>query len=391
MSIDKDLLENCLSNGLYKLEIPESLFKEYLELENYLEKREIAIKIIKSLFKKYFKKFKKGFELIKALKNFEENLLYKYLLYYRDHFLHSLQIFLLGFYMMRKVNTLGMPIEFLSKRDYEGFIRTWLLISVFHDIGYLAQTLMDISDKINTLYFKNISGINLSKLELNFSEKLEDIFKKILEELAEGIIIGEDKYYFSNSKSDIYDNQKDIILNELMESYFERNHGIISSLFSYYTLNLDINYIKKEKRDLLLKEIKLACAAIATHDLEKIKKIHLDFRDNPFACLLILCDNIQEWNRPYNLKLENSSEDIWKKFELDYLKDKECYCLIFYLLESQEKKIETIKENLFKEIKRIFKYSIISGPNFSFIIRSNEKEFEIKANFDDKQNFYLIE
>lgn len=392
--LDNLLLEKVINGKEISIDIPENLKKIYISSNASIEKRDATIKIIEYLQNMYFPNFKNSFDLFKALKDFEDKLLYSYVVYYRDHFLHSFQVFLLGCYIIDELITNDIPFDFLSRTNVDGFLRTWFLISIYHDIGYLSQNLIKISENINKSYFKNISGIRLSKLELLISEKLDSIFYELLEEISYDLLLGEEKYFFLGVKNEDLEMQKNIYLNELIENYHFRNHGIISSLFLYYTLNLDIDFIIAEKKEEFLKEFKLASAAIATHDLEKQGRIHLNVSKNPFGCLLIICDNIQEWERPQELSLEKDLSDLWQDFSINADKDSNMATFKFVLndhLISDIISVQNLCDNLFNKLENIFKSSIISGPNFTFLISTKDLEFNLTMNYNEKNNCYEFE
>lgn len=392
MTLEKQLFNECFNEKSNFITLADSLKEKYLDLDhnNFKEKRDITIEIMEYYHRKYFEKFSNLFNLFEGLKTFEVDFLYKYLNYYRDHFLHSLQVFLLGINIVRLANHNEIPIEFLSKTDREAFFRTWFLISIYHDVGYLAQKLIEFGERIDDFYFRNISGLNISKIELKISEQLNEIFINYLEKISFSVIFGEK--YLEMDDEDLEDIDNDIILNELIESFKERNHGIISALFLYYTAKLDIKYIEQDKQFKYLKEIDIACSAIATHDLEKKGKLHLDFHKNPFASLLILCDNLQEWNRPFNIEYINESYDIWKSLEIEVDQNKNLFKFILQTNENSKIKADEkqkIIKNIMNSIKRIFSYSIISGPNFSFIIKHNENEYKLNVKMEEKP-YYII-
>ena len=384
MTLDIIILEKCLNWTFLKIGIEKSLIDDYAGASNIKTKRDIVISIIESIQERFFKKFKNSFSLLESLKMSEEDFLFNFI-NYRDHFLHSLQIFLLGCFLINEANLKDLAIEFLSNKSKDRFIRIWFLISIYHDIGYFSQKLITIGKKINELHFKNISGVNLSEFKLNISEDLDSIFLGYLNDISKGIVNGEEKYFISGETDENLIDQTNVIYNELKNNYDLRNHGIISALFLQYTLNLDIGYIAEGKKKEFDEDIKIACTAIASHDLEKQEKIHLDFHRNPFASLLILLDNIQEWDRPKDLEDLIKAPELWRTLEINAEKGKD-YVFHFVLNE-----IDDFDEKLnimFDILQRIFSTTIINGYNFEFVFQM--KNVKKQISITSKDNNYEI-
>lgn len=381
MTIGDDILLECNSSTVIPLGIPTDLVDNFTSTTDFFEKQKCALSIIEFLHTKYFVKFNSLDGLFKALISFETEFLYKYL-YYRDHFLHSFQVFLLGCYIVKKSIENDFPIEFLSGRNIESFIRVWFLIAIYHDIGYTVQDLLEIGKKIKDIYFNHISGSSMTNLNIEFSERIDGIFKEILETISYGILYGEEKYLDDIFAPNNEFNNK-ILLNELIEYYQKRNHGIISSLFLFYSFNLDITLLKPILIDEYSKEIKIACAAISTHDIERYKKIHLNLNENPYGCLLILCDNLQDWNRPRNLK---QKEENFKKFQIEIDHNEKSFIFILDVIDSAP--LEEISEKKFSELKRIFNYSITRGLDFEFSIKNSTAKKVMRVIFNEDQGKY---
>jgi len=385
LSLDKNLLKKTESWKFFRIGIEKDLIKDYLNSSNFISKREIIIKIIELLHKKLIGKCQNSLKLFLDLKNFESDFLYNFI-YYRDHFSHSFQIFLIGCYLIEVANSNSLPLEFLSGMNKERFLRTWFLISIYHDIGYFAQKLKDVGKQISRIYFENISGAKLSELELNFSTDLIDVFNDYLEEFSKGIVYGEKVFLSTYKCPNRLEEKRKVILNELKENLQNRNHGIISSLFLFYTLNTDIDFIDPEKKQDFIEDTKIACTAISCHDFQKQGKIHLDFKKNPFSSLLILIDNIQEWNRPKNLDEIMKTSEKWKNLEINIQNNE--YEFNFEIINGDD--LNQFKEKIFEELERIFHNIILTGPNFSIIFKFDKLKFKISSIFKKIFNRYEI-
>ncbi|MHA1756168.1 MAG: hypothetical protein ACTSVV_05310 [Promethearchaeota archaeon] len=385
MSLDKNLLKKTESWKFFQIGIEKDLIEDYSNSSDFKGKREIIIKIIKFLYEKLIGKCQNSLKLILDLKNFESDFLYNFI-YYRDHFSHSFQIFLIGCYLIEVANCNSLPLEFLSRMNKERFLRTWLLISIYHDIGYFSQKLKDVGKEISRIYFENISGAKLSELELNFSTDLANVFNDYLEEFSKGIVYGEKVFISTYNYSNDLEEKRKVILNELKENFQNRNHGIISSLFLFYTLNTDIDFIDPQKKQDFIEDAKIACTAISCHDFQKQGKIHLDFERNPFSSLLILIDNIQEWNRPKNLDDIMKTSEKWKNVEINIQNNE--YEFNFELINVDD--LNQFKEKIFKELERIFHNIILTGPNFSILFKFDRREFKISSIYNEIDNRYKI-
>ncbi len=377
------LLKELTKDDIIPLNIPKNLINDFIGMTEFTKKVEISIKIIQELNKRYFDNFENCFAFYKDLQNFEGDFLYK-LYFYRDHFLHSFQVFILGCYLIKIAKVSDLPFDFLSPTNIESFLRIWFLISIYHDIGYTTQKLAQIGNEVNEKYFQNISGVRLSKFSLSFNTYLKGVFKKILDKLSFIILGGEENLYSEKAKG-IDKIQKAVILNEMIDNFENNNHGVISSLFLHYSFNLDVELIDISLKEVYLKELAIACAGISTHDLEKYKKIHLNFKKNPFGCLLILCDNLQDWYRPSTFK---DQEEILISFNFNIDQKEKLYIIKLGASDNIDLKV---CNKFFDTFERIFSYSIINGPNFLFKISSPNQNFELKIYIKPGNTKYSIE
>ena len=208
----------------------------------------------------------------------------------RDHSTHQVYVFLLGLLFIQRLKLIRI-IDPLS----------WKISSLLHDVGYPLQLFSSsIKDYISLLreYKAEISNIrtqfgysiSLTGLEhLKFSDK--DAFDIIENRLREWDI--------------------NLNLRRIHSCYLKQgkiNHGILSALI---VLNLiDSLYAKyNPEREEHKKvygidwgkrcfdtQILNAVSAISLHDLlDRINIIH--FEKSPLAYLLVLCDNLQQWDR----------------------------------------------------------------------------------------------
>lgn len=234
-----------------------------------------------------------------------ESVLYGTDEHYRDHVEHVLQVWAIGISLL-EYNELSLSDgfnidngkDFNFELDIPNRVTTiskselwamWSLIALCHDLGYPIEK----TSKINKQAKKIIAHFgNMNFVELNYSF---DIINTFLVEKFLNII---------SSKAIITDKQTSIqtkYRDKISKSLEDYKHGVFSSLliFKSLTFFLETDYylpntslIKEDVRQFFIR--KEILRSIAGHTCPKIYHIRLD----TLAFLLILCDELQEWNRP---------------------------------------------------------------------------------------------
>lgn len=220
------------------------------------------------------KKVDKDFlDLVKQLRKSEE-LLTTISDFYRDHYFHQVRVTLLGLYILRKGNLIKL-IESLNPKLFEEIGGeencefAWLYASLFHDIGYPIAKIHEIKNFVRDIIrsFPDFHFDIVSELQFDFDpiNTLKDIAN------------------FGDSQ-----NNRASFLRESLITHYQKDHGIISSLIVFN------NFKKKYRERFLLAGLQ----GMAMHNLSKEKLgFEIKFEDFPFAYLLVLCDEIQEWGR----------------------------------------------------------------------------------------------
>lgn len=207
----------------------------------------------------------------------------------RGHARHVINVFWLGYYLLNHKLLSKFFIatwnKLLFKRDMmenvsqvdpvESINNVWFYASLFHDAGSCVEKTGKIIDFNKTMLnrFSGTIDINLS-YNLTLQDKCNILFN-------ENILNGLDTKF------------KEIIESKFKESisHSEIDHGVISAL------NL-VNLIKEKKQTCYAKE---AARAISSHNIigkiENIQEHYISWDSEPFSCLLILCDQIQTWDR----------------------------------------------------------------------------------------------
>ena len=206
---------------------------------------------------------------------------------YRDHLIHQIQVFLLGFCILSEIKeTMSDNDEaynLLGLRDVS-WIQKWFLTSGFHDIGYPFEKMNKWLDSFfKDMLIQDDSTGELGNVPCIFNwgaifgcgEHLKH-FNMLVEKICE---------VFQTD-----DNQKNIILRELAQRIVVcPDHAVLSAL-------IILNFISSE-------EAIDAAVAVCLHDIEVAGMIRdklerpLSFQEAPLACLLAFCDTAQEWGR----------------------------------------------------------------------------------------------
>jgi len=239
----------------------------------------------------------------------EEMLLYKSD-FYRDHFLHPYQTFLLGYITLKRMantKSAGYKID-------DELLRKWLLVALWHDITYIAQE--------GTKWWEG-----LIKKSLAFEIKANQNWGPTLSDIDCLMAIDRLSHEFIESGKKTGDTDQDEMIRLLFRTWLNNqimvhtDHGVLSALYLQRTAK--VNGWDKDKK--MGKKFVDECSlAIAMHNyhrsypdntdetgkgrkeknysamkkttVEKIGDLNID--KYPLAYLLTYCDTVQEWGRP---------------------------------------------------------------------------------------------
>ena len=148
--------------------------------------------------------------------------------------------------------------------DIDKFHFLWYLAAVYHDIGYPLERIQKIVKSMNENFENTGIEIEISPISSNNNLRSQEI-NTILEEILPGPFI---------------DNN----------SLLKKNHGELSGRILIYTLY-------KHLGNKWNTEVKKSIKAIIIHDNEKIM---IPLKDDPLSALLVICDELQEWGRPFS-------------------------------------------------------------------------------------------
>lgn len=210
---------------------------------------------------------------------------------YRDHFVHSFNVFLLGYYIINKLNE-------CTRQDYFGANKravnlTWMLASTFHDVAYPIQ---QIESWLND-FLKKFLGVNPM-----FSLKITDVLPMIYTNFMQMLSI----YHLNPHQKGIgpisLDSMDWAYYNEVGSKLIEKEHGVLGALMLCHQMAIREGFLdeggripnERTKWDFFFDHLP-ACHAISLHHL---RFAPVKFTRHPFAFLLMLCDEIQDWGRP---------------------------------------------------------------------------------------------
>lgn len=291
-------------------------------------------------------------KLVNMMKDYEDNT-GKLIEKQRDHFIHSVNVFVLGLAIYsQNVNYQGIFEEYIEDSPYEKyyqidgevsreeFLYRWGIASLFHDIGYpveiigkqLAKFVNDGSQSISSKYkvntavnFKNFNELNtIVKIDPNFPEVYRrdypetnfiNLYKPtdiMAHQIFTDLYVDEDVKAFEEYDKLSGDLNKLISHLDNFVDYMAENkfidHGFFSSIFvlnSYGALMQKYyNEKEKEKYAYFFYPVGNSATSILLHNYYRGTLQNKDFnlgklepKKNPLAFMLILCDELQEWNR----------------------------------------------------------------------------------------------
>ena len=290
----------------------------------------------------------------------------------KGHFVHQFEVFIFGLYLIIHLLQFGSHKKSLFKFDNDNKIFfTWLLASTVHDLGYSLQVAKDIIAKFSDLYLK-IYMKNLSK-KYKSIEKNYKIDNEI--DLTKVKIIRNGRSYLVQNEAFLLDGiQASLNINKASAVQLQKtlkatnNHGYTSSLILCRAY-LEHAYKKKglmsSSKDWRIEALRKASSAIVLHALPLLFKAYrrkIRFDLNPFAFILILIDNLQEWSRtlPQN--------EIWPSYHLINFSHEDNQIHLSYLLEHDNwtRAIEREVRNYLLQKKQMISQLIRPRPPLGF-------------------------
>jgi hypothetical protein len=205
---------------------------------------------------------------------------------YRDHFIHSSNVFLLGYYIINELRrTCNLKGSDFHLNDIE---LTWMMASTFHDIAYPIQ---EMESWLNDLFGK-LLGIN-PRFDYNITQVIPMAYNEFMKMIgryhSEGIAFGSGNASDFSMDWSIYD--------RLNSELVRKDHGVLSALMLAHIMAIRKGFATQRHGrswDFIYNHMP-AIHAISLHTLEPV---NLEFEKHPIAFLLVLCDELQDWGRP---------------------------------------------------------------------------------------------
>jgi hypothetical protein len=257
----------------------------------------------------------------------------------KGHFVHQFEVLIFGWALIRMLieQDKGIKRSFRFNTPNEIFF-VWLIASVIHDFGYPLQVAGGVLEKLFEWY-QALGMSEVAELFQGLMKNYEDTEAKNLTELKSQTWEGFDiKTILLEALRDSLKSDRSSVetLLERIDVEFKRKgsrgkiHGYPGAvvLCGKYFQSWQTKGLKAKTFAFDIKSLKLAASAICLHDLpgvfnKYIRKI--DFHRNPYAYLLFLVDNLQEWFRNLRPNEEWPSYNLLKigrtrnRLELSYI------------------------------------------------------------------------
>jgi len=305
LDASKSLWKNLLIDAICILKVNDSREKIYNDVKENIPK-----------FKENFKTIRltNSYGINEIANYIEDFIKFESVLYgtdehYRDHVEHVLQVWAIGISLISH-NKFVLADKFEINKDVNFHFELpdndkkeitisqselwamWTIIALCHDLGYPIEKTSKINSQAKKI-IGHFGNMNFSELAYSF-----DIFNTFLVDKFLNIISSKANKDNGNSGNTLIQTKYRDKLSKSLEEY---KHGIFSSLLLFknltYFLETDYylpgNILSDEdlRQFYIRKEI---LRAIACHTCPKIYHLSL----NTLSFLLILCDELQEWNRP---------------------------------------------------------------------------------------------
>jgi len=376
-----------------------------------------------------FKPFGSGYDttglLLEMLSEHETNAS-SLLMKHRDHYSHSVYVFLIGLSMYKKCEK--FRISYLKKYGFEDnseaachFLEYWGLTSLFHDIGYpfeIAHQQMkayvcqlDKDNNDSNGFSPYVSYKNMDLFTSSSLGNLNNLYAKIISERL-GIYIdrvGANKESFENELKDIlydraiHENPKDM-------DYLYMDHAYFSGLMMAKT------YLNRHDEFEKYSEVEPAvfdafCAIILHNSLFKFTirsvlktKEPMSLCDNqPLSYLLMLCDELQCSDRTaygqnsrtgifafdFDLKIDENGNMCFeyffdKTYEEKVINAKSYKDMLFDGYTKKSGAVRDKRSKFIDDIDEIIKFSDVA-PNFEPNVEKPDFGSIIKAYIEPKQ------
>lgn len=190
---------------------------------------------------------------------------------YRDHLFHVLNVCLLGMVLIEAGLVDKLTKSRMSKDEKsKNTTMNWILAGLLHDVGYCIDLNRHILS--HTAFLKSSPGIR------DFQENLQKNYAELEKALIVSLNKETKEFDCGNMKAKL-------------------DHGVVSAAHFLY---LDQVHLENKMGNVpnpgWRKQTTNAFRAIVMHNLKD--EVKIDPLKDPLSFLLLLCDHIQEWDRP---------------------------------------------------------------------------------------------
>lgn len=256
-------------------------------------------------FSEIFKLFGSGYDNIKLLLDLlkeYEHLSGQLLQKQRDHYSHSVFVFVLGLAMYQMDGELRHAYNdfynLTSQDGFKDFVYHWGLTALFHDIGYPFQLTFDQLKEYCVNFFSGKKDIpyvmygNMSVLTEIPDRLRASAYKVLKKEVVsfDAMFAGWISKRLGYNENQLLDNLQVRIVNPP----YSIDHGYFSSLLLANKM-MEANDFCFSDATLDVLTAILLHNSLNRYDIQDAKPISL--QAHPLAYLLILCDELQSWNR----------------------------------------------------------------------------------------------
>ena len=357
-----EVYEDIQNGHNYKSFLRQAIY-EFLDNET----KDTAFAVYQAFFDSYRIKLSSDknpfIDLLDILKSYEENaatLIDKQ----RDHYIHSVNVFILGlcFYTKNSNFQKAFNKKNLDKNEYpyayttkhEEFLFRWGIASLFHDVGYpieiigkqiikFIQFASDVDNSVQVkpkLEFDNFDALNTIAEIIPKREFIKSYYEKY-ESCVYVDLLKPTDLLAHKLHIDLGINLQDIktSLNQFVEVMAKNgfiDHGYYSAIIVLKWYGFLIQSSGYEPEKFFYPLLDSACAILLHNyyrnaimkppfNMEKLSPFQ-----SPIAFLLILCDELQEWNRQAygiqdKLRTHASDVNLWltdNNFEIMYFTSK---------------------------------------------------------------------
>lgn len=351
-----------------------------------------------------------------------ESILYGSDKFYRDHIIHPINVWIIGLHIIKKF---GSSFKLLSCDKIEvrntAYIdccnnienlnfcgeekmplaiselsAMWTIMSLTHDIGYPLEKVEKINDQLEKM-LSQFGKIKFNRSNFSFENRHDNLVNFLIDFISADARLENKK---EGNKWLIHKRWK--FWSKFSKSWEAYDHGIVSSLILLKSLTFFIEADFATNSHLTKNEDARQFAirneilhAIAAHTTPKI--YHLYSNTLPF--LLILCDEMQEWNRPTFSDFRTGARGRATSVTLNYETDEDNNVSIEFLAVYEKITYDSelyLAEKMFSGWYERLRYALDDAKRaFKFVwtlqFGEKTKKWEFKFDSSNKKTYDIVQ